>query len=88
MAARRNKAKILPAVEAPKSCLDCQHCYLYGGDSGDGEYTRPTPMEWTCTKGWWDIGRDDLDSDDVRRKIFVAQKCPDFEERPRMGGKA
>lgn len=83
--ARKNKEKILPAVEAPKSCLDCQHCFLDGGDQGYSEMTPPTPMSWYCTKGWWEMNRNDLDTDDVRRKIFVAQKCPDFEERPRMG---
>jgi len=86
--ARRNKGKILPAVEPPRSCLDCQHCLLDGGDAGYSEMTPATQMSWYCTKGWWEMDRVTLDTGVVRSTIFVAQKCPDFEERPRMGGEA
>jgi len=81
----RNKKKILPAVEPPRSCLDCQHCHLDGGHPGYSEMTPSSPMSWLCTKGWWEMERFDLDAGVVRNTIFVAPKCPDFEERPRMG---
>jgi hypothetical protein len=62
-------------------CLECEHCYVYGGSPGYSDLTPAWPFEFSCQKKHpFKFGDEHNDKQTLIDDIRQAETCPDFKE--------
>ena len=65
-------------MDNPYQCLDCEHCYISGGDWSYSEYTPGGPGMWECYKKHFDLEAGAIEAKSVKAALLKGSKCKDF----------